>query len=83
MTSVCGPFDINDYVIRNKVTKDIINIDFNSTTSRLLPGIYTIIAKQSSSRQICVLPENHDAKIIPNTRRNSKSLGQSPAQSPA
>ena len=85
MTSVCGPFNINDYVIRNTGTKDIINIDFKSPTSSLIPGKYTIIAKQSSSQRICVLPEYDNARIIPHSRRNSKSLCQSPApvQSPA
>ena len=48
------------------------------TSIHPFPGMYTIIAKQSSSRQICVLEENRNKRIIPG--QNSQSPAQSPAR---
>ena len=83
LSSVCGPFDIKDYEIRNRYTNNIIDIDFNSPTERLLPGSYTIIAKQSSSQQICILDACKNWQIIPRAGSRSQSPAQSPTQSPA
>ena len=74
MTYVCGHFDIKDYDIKQKDTDDI---DFNSL---LLPGMHTIIAKQSTSQQTCVLDEYKEIRIIP---RRRQSPFERPAQSPS
>ena len=78
MTSVCGHFDIKDYDIKQKDTNEIIDIAFDSL---LLPGVYTITAKQSTSRQICVLDTYRESRIIPRQRRNSESQVSTPRTS--
>ena len=78
MTSVCGHFDIKDYDIKQKDTNEIIDIAFDSL---LLPGMYTITAKQSTSRQICVLDTYRESRIIPRQRQNSESQVSTPRTS--
>ena len=76
MTSVCGHFKIEDYDIKQDGANEIMDINL---TSLIPPGNYTITAKQSTSKEICISDIYSNLSIIPRSRRNSI---ESPSQSP-